>query len=159
MLVFSRVTTILLVSFMVSCGQYADPVILPDGTNLANKRIRDLKKKYNLVFFQYEGFKGMTSNSHLITFLIIAQHPPSDILSSAEIAMMEDEYVKGIVFFETVPQEMISFNDFVVLVQNEYDAHEVRYLSSNEAVIMKNKMKMCAVKYVAHVPGYMVTWP
>jgi hypothetical protein len=155
----TRILTILLAfSFFVSCRNKHPDIFLPDGTNLKGLTIKEIKNKYNLRFYQYEGFKGYTNDPLLNSFFILTKSNPTDVLTDKQITELEKEVIRGVVF-EKIPADTIS-NEILREIEVAYSADSLAISATGELIIIREGMRLGTVKYVSYgVPGYMVRSP
>jgi hypothetical protein len=144
---------------LYSCsGSLEKEVLLPNGTNISGSRIRDIEKQYDLQYFQYEGFKGITDDTILRNFVIVTNKQPGDIISDNEIEKLKDDVVTGIVF-DKIPESTITFDSLISYVGRVYNVDSV-HRGTDSAVFIRNGNPICLVTFFNFgIPGYIVRAP
>ncbi len=140
-----------------ACIENFEKVILPNGSDLSNKKISEIVDDYSLVFHQYEGFKGVYNDTLLSSFVVISESELSDILSEDEIHKIEKSKVKGVIF-DKIPDTLISMDDLIKKLKICYKINEVKSISSNEKILLKDNEDICKVKFVPYgIPGFIIS--
>ena len=143
---------LILVILISSCK--SKEILLPDNEIItSDMSIKDIENKYNVLFYQYEGFKGRIDDEILSDFDIDINFQPLDVVEDDKIEKLKNCKIKGISF--EVLSSLMGTEELVLYVQRLYPKSIVVKLDNVKYLIKDSSGKqICSIEYVEFgIPG------